>query len=770
MQIMKAAIQRLRQLDRRLFWVGYGLAVLAVALVGGLAGLIFGYALELPRVDELERNRPSTVTSVLDKDGRVLGGMAVERRSLIRYQDIPRLLKNAVLAAEDASFFEHSGIDFRRVLVTLARNLLNWERKGASTITMQLSKLRFTSYAPTWKRKIQDALYAMEIEKQYSKEQILTFYFNQVYMGHGIYGMATAADFYFSKSLEELTLTECALLAGIIKWPPYYSPINSLQRSKVRRDYALRRMFNEGFIEGRESLDTALQEPVALNIRRQDPGVAPYVVETVRQELEKDYKTEDIWERGLRVHTSIDYDMQAAATQALREGLKAFDKERRDWEGAQLNILDQGKDLQSYRHPDWRQIFHPGLMLHGLVVESGPKEAKVKIGNFTALIGPEDVEWTKKKKVDQALRPGDVAVFTLEEVNRSDRTIQARLDRIPEVQGALMVIDNPSGAIRAMVGGFDYKYSEFNRATQALRQPGSIFKPFTYVVAMEEGLSPFDVACDSPVTFFDGLGRPYEPGNSDDNFKGDVQLYQALVESRNVPTLRLANRLGMEKVVEAASRFGIERKLPPYLPVAIGAAEVTLQEITSAFTVFANHGFRAKPHLIRRIENYDGSTLRAEQPREMTDVISPDVSAKMLFFLSGITQRPWGTAYQAHQVDRPAAGKTGTTDEYSDSWFVGFTPQITAGVWVGHETKKTLGKKVYGATLALPIWIDFFKKISDKLPVVEFEGVHPYSLADVIRIPAPEEGDDEPRPCSGDVQTESPTTMKVEDIPAPPRN
>ncbi|HSR68064.1 MAG TPA: PBP1A family penicillin-binding protein [Acidobacteriota bacterium] len=754
----------------KVFWAFYALAVVAAMLLGGLAGMVFGYALDLPRVDELGDIRPGTVTEIYSADGRVIGQLALEKRILIRYQDIPEQMKDAVLAIEDADFFEHAGIDFQRVLATVVNNIINWERKGASTLTMQLSKLRLTSYERTYERKIKDALYAVEIEKNYSKEQILTFYFNQIYMGHGIYGIATAADFYFSKGLDELTLAESALLAGLIQSPPRYSPINSMERAAARRNIVLGRMRAEGMIDVQQ-MEEARQEPITLDVRKQDPGIAPYAVEAVRQRLsEMGYNTENIWNEGLRIHTTIDYDMQQAAQEAVRAGLEAFDKERRDWEGAPLNILDQGGNLEEYRHPEWRLIFYRDMLVHGLVLEAGADRAKVRIGSYLAEITPEDIAWTDRKKVDEALKKGDVALFRLKEIDRAARTIKASLDRIPEVQGAMIVLDNRTGAIRAMVGGYDYQYSEFNRATQALRQPGSVFKPFTYVTAFENGRTPLETELDEPVKFLDGLGRPYEPGNSDGLYKGVLTLYQAFGESRNIPTLRLAQKLGMEKVVAVAKRFGIRRNMPPFLPVAIGAGEVTLQEITSALSVFPNQGFRATPFLIEGVEDYEG-TLKEEHRIQVEDVVSEDVADKMLFMLRGVVTQPRGTARRALVLGRPIAGKTGTTDDYTDSWFVGITPQVTAGVWVGHDEKKTLGKKVYGSTLALPICIDFYQRIDDKLPAENFHIAYDVDPRDIeyAASPIPQDQEGEPiTPTPRKKRRVLPSGIEVEEIPPPP--
>ena len=715
---MKEAFRQFfKQKRHHFFWASYGLLVLVVAILGMVGGLLFGYAIDLPEVEQLEQERPNIVSYVYSEDGRVLGQFALEKRILLTYEQIPENLKNAILAAEDADFFRHSGIDFRRLFVTLVRDILLSERKGASTLTMQLSKLLFTGSEKTIERKIKDMLFALEIEKNYSKEQIFTFYCNQIYMGHGTYGIASAADFYFNKPLDNFTLAESALLAGIIQVPGRHSPINHPDDATRRRNSVLRQMYDKGFITAR-ALHEAQAEPLLVRGRNYEQSPAPYFIEWVRQYLERNYSTEQIWEGGLKIYTTLNYDIQVAARRTLREGLKKFDKETHKGVGFIENILEQGQDLDTYVHPEWRQIFYEGQIVHGLVMKSTPQEALVKLGSFTARIEPEDMTWTEQEQVDQVLKPGDVAAFSIQEIQRAEKTIEATLDRIPEVQGALITIDNKTGAIRAMVGGFDFQYSEFNRATQAMRQPGSLFKPFTYVSLMEEGYSPFEHVLDAPVSYREGPGRIYAPENSDQNFRGLMTIRDAFAFSRNVPTIRLANALGIDKVIEVAYRFGIQRKLPPYLPVALGAGELTLQEITSAFTVFPHNGVRAHPHFIQRVENYHGATLMEHQ-NQFDQVISPETAGKMLYLLRSVVER--GTARRARSLERPLGGKTGTTNDSTDSWFVGFTPQITSGVWAGYDEKKSLGERVYGATLALPIWIDFMESISETMPIKDFE-------------------------------------------------
>ncbi len=746
-----------------LFWSTYALLLVVVAVLGGLGGMVLGYSIDLPQVEELQKVRPNVVSYVYSADGEVLGEFALEKRILVTYDQIPVQLRQAILAAEDADFFEHSGIDFRRFFVTIVRNILYNQRKGASTLTMQLCKLRFTSSEKRLERKIKDILFAIETEKSFSKEQIFTLYFNQIYMGHGIYGVAAAADFYFDKTLDQLTLAESALLAGVLNVPERYSPIRHPARALHRRAYALRRMMEVGYIS-QDEMEAAREEPIRTS-GKTDKEIAPYFVEWVRQHLERNYPTEKIWKGGLKIYTTLDSRMQKAANLAIRRGLQEFDKKTRPWQGSDENVLDKGGQLEDYSHPDWRQIFRTDQLVHGLVTEVSPDEALVKFGSYTARLDAAGIQWTRKKRVDRALKVGDVVVFDIQEIDHQNKVMKVALDRIPEIQGAFMVLDNRSGAILAMVGGFDFQYSQFNRATQALRQPGSIFKPFTYLVALEEGKSPFDRLLDAPVNYVDELGRPYEPKNSDSEYKGLIPLQQALAESRNVPTLRLAKALGIEKIIAMAQRFGIRRQFLPVLPIALGAGEITLEEISSAFSVLGNKGVRAKPYFVRRVEDFNGFTLEEHQT-EFEHVISPTICSKMLYLLRQVVQR--GTAGRARVLNRPLVGKTGTTNEATDTWFVGLTPQITAGVWVGFDEKRSLGEEIYGANMALPIWIDFMKQVDDLVPREEFEDIYiPTALDMVLDTTVAEEKLRELEPIS----VEDIPAVTAEDLPpdAPPQ-
>lgn len=697
---------------RFLLWSSFSVALLGSILFGALAGVILGYKFNLSKVEELENVRPDVISYVFARDGRPIGDFAVERRIVISYNQIPQRFKEAVIATEDSNFFKHTGIDFLGILRAALKNLSSDNLGGASTLTQQLSKLRFTSPEKTPERKIKDAIYALQIEKKYSKEQILTFYSNQIYLGHGIYGVAAGANYFFSKPLDKLTLSECALLAGVINSPLRFSPVYHPDNTRRRRDFVLHRMREEGYITEEERRKAAA-EPIVLN-RKEEQTVAPYLVETVRQYLEERYKTSDIWTSGLQIHTTIDYQMQTAGTQALRKGLLAFDKAR-GWRGPATTLSREGATAQSYRHPDWNLRVAKDQLLHGLVLSSSNLEAVIRFGSHTGRLTPEGMKWTRRKDPAAILRAGDVALFRIQNIHGNE--LEVTLEQTPLVQGAVLALDNRTGQIRAMVGGFDFRYSKFNRALQALRQVGSTFKPIVYAAALEKGASPESVVVDAPISFRDSLGRVWAPHNYDNEYHGPITYRRALALSRNVPAIRVAQSVGIKRVIDVAHRFGITNHLPAYLPIAIGAAEVSVLEMTSAFSAFPNGGIRAIPYFIKRIEDYNGIVLE-ENSTQVREVIAEDVANQMVDLLRGTVE--FGTATTARSLKRALAGKTGTTNDSTDSWFIGFTPSLTATVWVGYDAKKSLGSKVTGSSLALPIWIDFVREGLRDVPVEQF--------------------------------------------------
>ncbi len=687
---------------------------------GSVLGLLVGYQYNLPKIQSLEDFRPDVITDLYSADSKVIGEFAVERRIIVSFEEIPPYLQLALLAAEDDQFYNHRGVNYLGILRAAYKDVLALKKsEGASTITQQLARLLLRAPERTFDRKIKELLVTWKIEKQYSKRQIFTLYCNQHYMGHGAYGVAAAAETYFGKALKELTLEECAMIAGLPRNPSIYSPRLHPDTALSRRNYILDRMVAEKMIPPTMAAE-AKAKPMALKARTRDTDVAPYFVEWVRQSLADKYPTDVIWRKGLRVYTTLDVAMQTAANKSLREGLRLYDK-RHGWRGPVGNVLNTpGTDLGTYEHPDWRIAPRPGDIVVGLVQSADGKDVSVRIGRYRARVGPKEIAWTRSESASRILKPGDLARFEILALDEGQKTATVLLDQKPEVEGAMIVIQNSTGEIRAMVGGYDFESSEFNRATQAMRQVGSTFKPFVYTTALEKGMDTESTVVDSPISFTDSLGRTWRPANYDLKFKGTITLRQALTESRNVPTVKLASLLGIKNVLITARRFGLGGPMEPYLPLAIGACEATPLEMASAFTVFPNLGMQPKPYFIRRIDDYDH--IKKEETLPQTHkVLEPEIAEKMLGLLQNVVQH--GTATAAKSLNRPLGGKTGTTNDFTDAWFVGFTPSITAAVWVGYDTKKTLGEKESGALAALPIWIHFMEQTLKDHPVEEFPRV-----------------------------------------------
>jgi penicillin-binding protein 1A len=726
----------------------YGALIFLFLIVGVSLGTLWGYQYNLPNIRSLEDFRPDVITDIYSDDNKVIGEFAVERRIIVAYEDIPPYLLNAVLAAEDDQFFSHSGINYFSMLRAVYKDIMAMRKKeGASTITMQLSRLLLLSPEKYWDRKIKEILIAWQIERQYTKVQILALYCNQIYMGHGAYGIAAAADTYFGKQLKDLSLEECALLAGLPRTPTHYSPRLNPDAALARRNYILDRMVSEKIISFKLAAE-AKARPIVLKSRPRDAELAPYFVEWTRQTLADKYTTDVIWRKGLRVYTTLNIEMQKAANKALRDGLRAYDK-RHGWRGPIDNVLkNPSVSLQAYSHPDWRIYLQPGDIVVGLVESVQDAEATIRIGKYRGSLGVKEIAWTKAKKPGDILKAGDLAAFSISALDHVKKTASLSLDQLPEVQGALITLDNATGAIKAMVGGYDFELSEFNRATQAMRQVGSTFKPFVYTTALERGMSPDDTVLDSPISFTDGLGRVWSPQNYDSKFKGSIPIRQALVESRNVPAIKIASLIGIKNVLVTARRFGLTGPMEPYLPLAIGACEATPLEMATAFTVFPNLGQQPKPFFIRKIEDYDRIPKEETIPK-LQKLLEPQIAEKMLGLLQGVVQG--GTATAAKSLGRPLGGKTGTTNDFTDAWFVGFTPSITTAVWVGFETKRTLGNKEVGGVVALPIWIQYHESILKDKPVEQFATAE---ITDQITI-------------TDDTESNSPSRKKlfVEDIP-----
>jgi penicillin-binding protein 1A len=698
--------------------VALAFLLLCAITLGAATGLLFVYESDLPEIRALETYRPNVVTEIYADDGQLVGSFALQRRILMTWEQTPKVLYNAVCAIEDQHFEDHWGVDFPRVAGAAYRNIIKHRRaEGASTITMQLAGNLFLDRSErSFRRKAQEILLSLQIERRYTKPQIFAMYANQVYLAHGNYGFAAASQFYFGKPVTDINLQQAALLAGMIRGP-IYSPLGDPARALARRNLVLHQMMEEGKITPVEEA-AARKTPLGLHVQYPRNDLAPYFFEDIRKYLEATYGTEAVHERGLRVYTTLNITMQKAANEAIHDGLHVYDR-RHGWRGKLANILkDNLGKLDTYEDDDWRHPIEKGNYVTGLVLAVDDKSATVKIGNYRALLTASDIAWTGHKKPNEILAVGDLAQFSIQDLRET--TARVQLEQQPTPQAAMIAIENGTGEIKAMVGGYSFEDSKFNRATQAFRQVGSSFKPYVYTTAVEKGASPFDTIVDAPFSTISG-GQVYSPHNYDEKFEGTITLRRALAGSRNVPAVKLAERTGINAVVDMTKRFGITTPLPPYLPLALGAADMKLLEHVSAFTVFPNDGIRIDPHMIRRVTSYDGALLEEAHP-EVHDVISPEVAHTMTAMLEEVVQ--FGTAIKARSIGRPAAGKTGTTQDFTDAWFIGFTPQITAGVWVGYDDKQiSLGKRESGALAALPIWMEFIEKGMAGIPVVDFANV-----------------------------------------------
>ncbi len=687
------------------------------------AGLVFVYSSDLPKVRELEDYRPDVMTEIYADDGTAIGSFALEHRVIVSYNQIPPVLRNAVIAIEDQHFESHWGVDILGIIRAAGKDLLEWRKtQGASTLTQQLSKMLFLTPDKSFRRKFQEMLLAIQIERYFTKSQIFTMYANQVDLGHGNFGYEAAAQFYFGKHLNELTLPEAATLAGIPRSPTAYSPIVHPELARRRRNQVLLAMAETGKINSTQ-LHDATAAPLGLNIQRWNYTVAPYFVEEVRQFLERKYGPEAVREKGLRVYTSLNIKTQEVAEETLKKGLRNDDK-RRGWRGPEKNILKtplltpDGRPvtLETYVDDDWKRPAAADDLVHGLVMDVKADHAEVRFGNVTARITPPDFSWTKKTLAADLFAPGDVDLFLIKEVKGT--TAKATLDQEPDVQGAVLAIDNSTGEIKAMVGGYDWTESKYNRAVQAERQVGSSFKVYVYAQAIMDGTSPFDTVVDAPVSYHTSSGV-WAPHNYDDKFEGTITVLHALAESRNVPAVRTLARIGVDKVIKLCRKFGITSRLVPNLPLALGASDLTLLEHTSAFTTFPNDGVHIAPRMVTRVTNYDGRLID-DFPAEVTDVIPASTARIMVSMLREVFNSGTAISGRAFAAKYPVAGKTGTTNDFTDAWFLGFTPSLTCGVYVGFDDHRTLGNKEEGARVALPIWLDFMGQILKDKPAEDF--------------------------------------------------
>ena len=685
------------------------------AIFGVMVGLLLVFSINLPQISELERYHPSTTTDLYDIHGKVFGSFALERRIVVGYDDIPPVLREAILSVEDKGFENNGGINLFRI-IDAAYQDMHTDRKsqGASTLTMQLARNLFLSSEKTYGRKLQEIFLTIQIERHFTKKQIFTLYANQIYLWRGTYGFEAGSEYYFSKKARDLTLPEAALLAALPKGPESYSPVRFPDRALKRRNLVLDEMLNDHKITAAEAA-AAKAAPLGLNLESPANTEAPYFVEEVRRQLEREYGTDEVHGAGLRVYTTLDLDLQHAAEKSVLDGLATYER-RHGWKGGLENVVAEGEDLETYKHPDWAQPVEDGAYFHALVTQVAPAKMTVKIGNVSATMSPADWAWTQQVRANGLAKVGDIVYVRVVSGGGSQQP-HVLLEQDSGAQASMMAVDNSNGEVLAMVGGRDFALSQFNRATQSQRQVGSSFKPYVYTAAMEAGMEPNDIVLDEPTTF-NTEGGPYTPHNYEAGYLGRMTLTEAFAQSRNIPALRLADKVGIQKVIAVAHRFGVTSNIPAFLPVAIGAADLTLAEQVGAYSVFPNDGIRIAPHYIRRVEEADGLPMRQATP-EVREVTSLEIARKMMVLLRAVVDH--GTAAAASSLNHALGGKTGTTNSYTDAWFIGFSPSITCGTWIGFDDEQSLGEKETGARAALPMWIQFMKVAIADRPNEQFE-------------------------------------------------
>ncbi len=735
--------------------------LIALVLLVGVAGATVAYVLirqygqDLPDYGQLAQYDPPLVTRVLAGDGRLVAEYAVENRVFVPIEAIPKRVANAFLSAEDKTFFEHPGIDLPGILAAAFTNLVNLtnDRRpvGASTITQQVAKNFLLSNELSIARKVKEIILAYRIEQAFDKPRILELYLNEIYLGEGSYGVAAAALNYFNKSLDELTVAEAAMLAALPKAPNNYSPLRHPDAAKARRDWAIGRMLEDGHIAETEA-ELAKAEPIEVRGRgATETIVADYFAEEVRRELLARFGEDGLYKSGLTVRASVDPALQSIADRALRDGLIAYDR-RHGWRGPVARIDPRGDwavALAAVPAPaglqDWRLA---------AVLEVAADRAKIGFSDDGFGIVPQDeLLWARPwrqgqelgppvKKPRDVLKAGDVVAVEKVAQSADGRAYPENtyaLRQLPDIGGAIVALDPHTGRVLAMTGGWSYQGSEFNRATQALRQPGSAFKPFVYLTAFDNGFTPSTLVLDAPIVIEQGIGLPlWKPENYSQQFYGPSTLRLGVEKSRNLMTVRLAQAIGMEKVVETARRFGIVDDMMPTLAMALGAAETTVLRLTAAYAMLVNGGKRITPTFIDRIQDRRGRTVYRHDERACEgcqgedwhgqpvpvipdgreQIADPASAYQTVHLLEGVVQRGTGTVVAS--VGKPLAGKTGTTNDFNDAWFVGFSPDLAVGVYVGFDTPRSLGDKEAGAGVAAPIFRDFMAAALEDRPAIPF--------------------------------------------------
>ena len=703
---------------------GVALALVATGVAVGGVALAVAYP-NLPDISDLSDYRPKLPLRVFSADNVMIGEFGEERRQLTPIAEIPAVMKNAVLAIEDARFYSHSGVDYKGLARAALANLGRVKSQGASTITMQVARNVYLSSEKTFTRKLYEVLLTFKLEHLLSKDQILEIYMNQIFLGNRAYGFAAASEAYFGKPMKDLTIAEAAMLAGLPKAPSTFNPIVNPSRARSRQLYIIERMQENGFITAEEAVAAKKQE---LRVRSGLPAMpvrAEYVAETVRQLVFAQYGDE-AYTRGLNVFTTLKSDEQDAAYKALRKGIMDYEK-RQFYRGPERFVdlpedpaqLEDAIDDALAEHPD------NGDVMAAVVLEASPRKivAVRANGDRFDIVG-EGLQAARSGLSDKAQPKIRIRRGAIIRVMKTPKGAW-EITQLPEVEGAFIAIDPRSGAIHAMVGGFDFNKNKFNHATQAWRQPGSSFKPFIYSAALEKGFTPTTVVNDSPLFFDAGVtgGQPWEPKNYDGKFEGPMALHTALAKSKNMVSIRVLQAVGTQNAQEWVTRFGFEaEKHPAYLTMALGAGSVTPMQMATAYSVFANGGYRVNPWLITRITDQKGKPLVESQPPLPSEAVRA-IDARNAFVMNRLLQEiaRSGTAARAQrELKRPDLyGKTGTTNDSIDTWFAGFHPTLTAVVWMGYDNPRSLGDRETGGGLSLPVWISFMEAALKGKPVME---------------------------------------------------
>jgi penicillin-binding protein 1A len=689
----------------------YTSSILVTMLLGILLGLVLVYQKGFQQIKNLEDIKPVVMTTIYDDQNSAIKDFAIEKRVIVKSADIPEILKKALVCAEDNQFYTHWGINFRGFLRAVGGVLLRKKWGGGSSITQQLARGLFLTPEFTLSRKLKEMLLAIQIEKKYTKDQILTFYCNKIFLGGSIYGVEAAARYYFGKTVKEINLAEAALIACIIPNPNgLYAVFKRPENTRKRRNYLLLKMLLMNAINEKE-----YQQAMTIKLpeKPSDAGsesLADYFTEDTRKYLESKYGDNLLYKGGLRVYCTLNGEMQKWAEDSLQEGLRVLDK-RRGWRRDKLfNLAENKLNIAKYQLPAWENgKFEPNQIIEGVVMEVGKAKVMVRIADFKGEMQAAAAQWANRP-LSRLLKTGDVALFRILAVDQAKK----KLELEPAVDGAILAVDNKTGEIKAMVGGYAFQKSKFNRAIQALRQTGSTFKPIIYTAALEHGFSAATIIQDEPFSYVDeSTGQLWEPRNHKEDFKGPLTLRRGLELSRNVVTARIMQDITPAVGLTYAKKFGISSDLKPYMSLALGAFEVTLKEMVEAYTVFANYGIKVNSYFVRSIRDLNNNIIEENFP-ERKQVIEKETAFIMNYLLQGVVKS--GTGWKARSLPAPIGGKTGTTNDFTDAWFIGFSPTLTVGVWVGFDQKKSLGEEETGSQAAAPIFVAFMEKYLNKYP------------------------------------------------------